>query len=128
MRPFKSLIIIFTITLVALFYVHTQVELVKLSYALNYKEKMLKEMLDRRGSLEYNIDNLENPARLEGILISRNIEVSFPKKGQVFRVAKASQKAKRTQALRTASIERKSFAFGFLEFFGLRAEAQARER
>ena len=68
MRPFKSLIMISFLTLVALIYVHQQVELLKLSYAIDYKEKKLKDILDRKEVLGYNISNLEDPSRLEGIL------------------------------------------------------------
>ena len=56
------------ITLVALVYVHQQIELIKLSYAIECKEKKLKEILDHNEGLGYNIENLEDPARLEQIL------------------------------------------------------------
>ena len=55
MRLFKSIIPISFVTALALLYVHQQVELVKLSYAIEYKEKKVKDMLDRKGGLGYNI-------------------------------------------------------------------------
>lgn len=128
MRPFKTLIMISFLTLVALVYVHQQVELVKLSYAIDYKEKKLKDILDRKESLGYNIANLEDPSRLENILLAKKIDISFPKKGQVFKVAKTDTRVKRKESFRQASVEGRGGAFGILEFFGLRAEAQARER
>jgi hypothetical protein len=128
MRPFKSLIMISFLTLVALIYVHQQVELLKLSYAIDYKEKKLKDILDRREVLGYNISNLEDPSRLEGILLAKKIDISFPKKGQVFKVAKADTRVRRKESFKAASVERKGGAFGIFEFLGLKAEAQARER
>jgi hypothetical protein len=128
MRPFRGLIIISTVTLIALVYVHQQVELVKLSYSIDYKEKVLKDVLDRKESLEYNIANLEDPTRLESILLAKNIDISFPKKDHVFKVAKIITRVKRSTALKTMAVENKGLGTGILEFLGLRAEAQAKER
>jgi len=128
MRPIKSLIMISSLTLVALIYVHLQVELVKLSYAIDYKEKRFKDILDRKEALGYNIANLEDPSRLEGVLLAKKIDISFPKKGQVFKVAKADSRVKRKESFRAATVEKKGGAFGILEFLGLKAEAQAKER
>lgn len=128
MRPFKTLIMISFMTLVALFYVHQQVELVKLSYAIDKKERALKDILDRKEALGYNISNLEDPSRLEGILLAKKIDISFPKRGQVFKVVKKDIRSIRKESFRKAAVESKGGAFGLLEFLGFKAEAQARER
>jgi hypothetical protein len=116
-----------TVTLVALIYVHQQVELVKLSYVLDSKGKKLKDMLDRKESLGYNIANLEDPTRLEKILLAKKIDISFPKRANVVKVASASKRMRLKESFRTAAIERKGNISGILEFFGFRAEAHARE-
>ena len=129
MRLFKSLLSVTAVTLIALVYVHQQVELVRLSYALNDKEKKLERMLDRKDSLVYNIKGLENPSRLEKVLLSRNIDIAFPKRGQVVSVARAASDVKAGESLRAgAAIERKAGISRIFEFLGLRAEAQAGER
>lgn len=128
MRPIKSLVMISSLTVVALFYVHQQVELVKLSYGIDYKEKVLKDILDRKEALGYNIANLEDPSRLENILLAKKIDISFPKKSQVFKVSKVDARSKRRESFRAATVERKGGGFGILEFLGLKAEAEARER
>lgn len=115
------------ITATALAYVHQQTELVKLSYSIECREKKLRQMLDRKESLSYNIDNLEDPSRLERILLARNISVSFPKKGHVFSMAQTKD-LRDGQAHHTAAIENKISFSGIFEFLGLRAEAQAKER
>ena len=117
-----------SLTLVALIYVHLQVELVKLSYSIDYKEKKCKTILDRKESLGYNIANLEDPSRLESILLAKKIDISFPKRGQVFKVSKVDSKVKRKESFRAVTVEKKSGGFGILEFLGFKAEAQARER
>jgi hypothetical protein len=128
MRPIKSLVMISSLTLVALIYVHLQVELVKLSYAIDYKEKKCKDILDRKEALGYNIANLEDPSRLESILLAKKIDISLPKRGQVFKVSKVDSRVKRKESFRTATVEKKGGGFGILEFLGFKAEAQARER
>ncbi|MDO8525508.1 MAG: hypothetical protein Q7S07_03365 [Candidatus Omnitrophota bacterium] len=127
MRLFRSIASIATVTLVALVYVHQQVELVKLSYAIEAKEKKLKVMLDHKERLNYNIDNLEAPSRLEKILISRNIDVAFPGKYNVVKVAKVMSGSPEGH-LRASSIDKKFNAFGIFDFLSPRAEAHARER
>ena len=86
MRASRAITVIVSATLVALLYVHQQVELVKLSYSIELKEKTLKDVLDHNEGLGYNIDNLEAPNRLEEALLARRIEVAFPKRGHVVRL------------------------------------------
>ena len=127
MRLFRSIASIAVLTLVALVYVHQQVELVKLSYSIETKEKKLKDMLDHKERLDYNINNLEDPSRLEKILMSRNIDVAFPGKYNVVKVAKAADRNSEDR-LRSSSIDKKFNVFGIADFLSPRAEAQAKER
>ena len=123
----KYIISIAAVTFAALVYVHQQIEAVKLSYAIDNKEKRLEYMLDQKCSLEYNINNLSAPSRLERTLLSRKIDLAFPKRGQIVRAANAPWNGGNSR-VRTAGIEQKINRFGILEFFGLRAEAQAKEK
>ncbi len=127
MRAFKTVTFIIFATLVALVYVHQQVELVKLSYAIGCKEKKLKEILDRNEGLGYNIENLEDPARLEQVLLSKNIDIIFPRPNNIVRSVKAKTKAAE-DGLRTIGIEKSFNLFGILEIFSPRAEAQTKDR
>jgi hypothetical protein len=127
MKVFRTVTVIALVTLTALIYVHQQVELVKLSYVIGFKEKKLKDMLDRNEGLGYNIANLEDPTRLEQVLLSKNIEISFPRQGNVVRAAKALCPADQAN-LGAIGIERPFNIFGVLEIFSPRAEAQTRDR
>ena len=127
MRLFRSIASIAVLTLVALVYVHQQVELVKLSYSIDAKEKKFKEMLDHKERLDYNINNLEDPSRLEKILMSKNIDVAFPGKYNVVKVAKVTTGSAEDR-LRSSSIDKKFNVFGIADFLSPRAEAQAKER
>lgn len=128
MRPFKYLIYIGIITLGALFYVHQRVELVKLSYEIDCKEKLLKTIIDRREILRYNVSNLESPSRLEKVLLSRNINVSLPKRAQIIRLARAPSYIDNGKLLGVSGLEERAGIFRFFDFLGGRAEAHAREK
>ncbi len=128
MKLFKMVSSISVITLIALLYVHQQVELVKLSYAIEYKEKSLKDILDRRDMLGYNIDNLEAPSRLERVLISRNIDMAFPRKGNVVKIAKYEPKNAARRHAGAVSSGNRTYLAGLFDFMGLRSEAQANEK
>ncbi len=125
MRLFKTVMFIAFVTVVALVYVHQQVELVKASYVIGCKEKQLKDMLDRNDGLGYNIENLEDPARLEQILLSKNIDIVMPRPNNIVLAAKTKVAEDR---LRASSIEKPFNLFGVLEIFSPRAEAQTKDR
>jgi hypothetical protein len=123
MRALKVTIMIVSATLVALLYVHQQVELVKLSYSIELKEKTLKDVLDHNEGLGYNIDNLEAPNRLEEALLAKKIEVAFPKRGHVVRLAslKYNGRENHPYILRAS---KKHDIFAFFDFLTPKAEAQ----
>ncbi|MCX5666671.1 MAG: hypothetical protein NT036_06545 [Candidatus Omnitrophica bacterium] len=127
MRLFKYIILLAIITLTALVYVHQQVELVKLSYEIDCKEKKLKELLDRKGILRYNISNLESPSRLEKVLLDRKVSVSYPKKGQVIRLARNPSYIP-SGSLRVSGLGERAGIFKLFDFLGGGPEAQAREK
>jgi len=127
MRLFKSIASIMVATLVALVYVHQQVELVKLSYSIETKEKNLKVLLDRKDRLDYTINNLEDPSRLEKILMAKNIDVAFPGRYNVVKVAKLTSGSPE-ERLRSSGVDRKFNILGIADFLSPRAEAQAKER
>jgi cell division protein FtsL len=127
MRLFRSMASIAVVTLVALVYVHQQVELVKLSYSIETKEKKLKVLLDRKERLDYNINDLESPSRLERILVAKNIDVGFPGRYNVVKVAKLTP-GTIEERLRSSGIDRRFNILGFTDFLSPRAEAQVRER
>jgi cell division protein FtsL len=127
MRAFRTVSFIIFVTLVALIYVHQQVELVKLSYSIGCKEKKLKEILDRNEGLGYNIENLEDPARLEQVLLAKNLDMKLPRPTNIVSAARLN-KARAEDNLRSSGLDRKLNIFGVFEIFSPRAEAQTRDR
>ena len=128
MKLFRYVASMMIFTVAALVYVHQQIELVKLGYAIDCKEKVFKEMLDRRDILRYNISNLESPSRLENALISKKVVVSYPKNGQVVILSKAASYTMGLPVLGISALEERTPIFRFFDFLTGRAEAHAREK
>jgi hypothetical protein len=126
MRAFRVTIMIASVTLVSLLYVRQQIELVKLSYSIQVKEKALKDILDHNEGLGYNIDNLEAPNRLEEALLANRIEVAFPKRGHVVRLASSKRGGvdRRPYIFR---VSKKFDIFAFFDFLTPKAEAQVNQ-
>lgn len=124
MRALRTTMMIVSATLVALLYVHQQVELVKLSYSIELKEKTLKDVLDHNEGLGYNIDNLESPNRLEEALLAKKIEVAFPKRGHVVRLAGSKRYSAKARRPYTLKVAKKRDIFEFFDFLIPKAEAQ----
>ncbi|MCX5680574.1 MAG: hypothetical protein NTZ95_08065 [Candidatus Omnitrophica bacterium] len=128
MRLVKSILPIMIFTVASLMYVHQQVELVKLSYNIEKKEKKLNEVLDRREQLSYNIKNLEAPSRLESALLAKNIDITFPRKGNVIQMARPYVVNQRGLSdVRSTGLEKRFNIFGFLDFLTPKAEAHQAE-
>ena len=116
------------LTLAALVYVHQQIELVKLGYEIDCKEKRVKEMLDRREITRYNISNLESPSRLENALLSKKVLVMYPKQGQIIMLANAPSYSKGVSLLNISDFAERVPLFRLFDFLAGRAEAHAREK
>lgn len=127
MRALRATTVVVSATLVALLYVHQQVELVKLSYSIELKEKTLKDVLDHNEGLGYNIDNLEAPNRLEEALLAKKIEVAFPKRGHVVRLA-SSKHSGRDHRPYTLKAAKRHDIFAFFDFLTPKAEAQVNKQ
>ncbi len=64
-------------------YVSQQTSLVRLSYDIKAKEKSYSELLDRNKILLYNVKQLESPARLEKVLLAKNMKFEVPSRERV---------------------------------------------
>ena len=128
LRISKACLSITAATFIALVYVHQQVEVVKLSYAIDNKERKAEDMLDRKRALEYNINGLAAPTRLEKALYSQRIDIAFPKRSQVVMAHPKAEHRPKNVSMKETAIEREAAKFSILDIFGLMVEAQAREK
>ncbi len=76
MNVSRFLLLAILVTTLALGYVHQQVELLRINYAINYNKGDLLVLLDQNSTLMYNVTSLQSPLYLEKRLIGRE-EVSW---------------------------------------------------
>ena len=127
MRIFRRLFLLCVITIAALIYVHQNIELIKLSYAIDSKEKRLSVLLDQKEKLIYNLNNITSPSQLERVLVTKHVDVEYPHKEQVIRVA--MRRAVNSHGpVQYASVSRTSVVNTMLDFIGMGPEAHAKER
>jgi len=77
---------ILTLTIVTLFslaYTWQQIEIIKLAYQENHKNKIYKELLDINHSLRYNLISLKSSSHLGGRLLVDDKKFEIPRKTQV---------------------------------------------
>jgi hypothetical protein len=128
MRLLRYIISVAILTTAAIMYVHEQIELVKLGYEIDCKDRKIKEMLDQRDILMYNISNLESPSRLESALMSKKVAVSYPKRAHVILLSKTPVYTGSLPVLNVSGLDERMPIFRFFDFLVGRAEAHAREK
>jgi hypothetical protein len=74
----KFLLVAILVTSVALGYVHQQVELLRINYAINHNEDDLAVLLDQNSTLRYNVSSLQSPLYLEEALSAQEVNLEIP--------------------------------------------------
>ena len=83
---FKTITLILVFTVVAVTYVHQQVEIFKTSLIINKNRTEVSFLLDQYRSLVYNLSRLESPDRIEKALFANEITLCMPKTDNIRRV------------------------------------------
>jgi len=121
MRLNRFFIFLLIITVVSLLYVQVQVEIVKLAYEGRVKESRLKDLLDDRGLLVYNINKLESVNNLGQTVLCSQQDLQFTDKNQI-----ASLKLPARLNINLANSSRSTNFFANL--FSLKSQAEAIEK
>jgi len=114
MKIYKFSVCLILVTLLALLYVHQQVQLVKVSYGIEFNERKITTLLDQNKALMYNIAKLKSPAGLQKKLLASKKEFSIPQQWKVVEIA--VPKANKDQLI-TANAKTQT-PFGFLKQIG----------
>lgn len=89
MKRFIAITIL--MTLFGLFYVHLEVEAVRIGYRIRKQDETKTLFLDRARALKYNIARLSAPSVLEKKLLAQKIELSAPKSWQTLSTQNRNQ-------------------------------------
>ena len=86
MRVHKFSICLISATLLALLYVHQQIQLVKISYEIESNEKEIVTLLDQHKTLMYNNTKLKSPVDLERNFLADKEEFGISQQWKVVEV------------------------------------------
>ena len=78
-------------TVLCLFYVFQQTEIVKLAYRITSTENILESALDKKTSLEYTLSSLESPLSLDKNLFLQNNGFEMAGKYRLVKVDKVDK-------------------------------------
>jgi hypothetical protein len=122
MRLNKFFTFLLLITVIGLLYVQMQVEIVKLAYEGRAKEFRLKELLDTRSLLVYNINNLESVNNLGQKFLCSQRDLQFAHETQI-----ASLKLASSPSINLAKSKKKNTGL-LANLFSLKSQAEATEK
>jgi hypothetical protein len=120
MRLTKILVILFSITLIALIYIFQQTEIFQLAYAASKQEMRLKELLDKNNLLRYNINTISSLSYLESSLLSK-ADFQLPAQAQMVKL-QTPPKERITVARAGAKGRKRNLVFNF---FNIVPQAEA---
>ncbi|MCM8781996.1 MAG: hypothetical protein NC828_02970 [Candidatus Omnitrophica bacterium] len=86
MKIYKFSLYLIVSTVLALLYVHQQVQLLQISYVIESKERQVTTLLDQNKSLMYNISRLKSPVFLEKEFLTSKKEFNIPQQWNVIEV------------------------------------------
>lgn len=119
MKIYRFSVFLIFVTLVALLYVHQQVQLLDISYRINSKEREIARLLDQNRILVYNATRLKSSVYLDKKFLSEK-DYLIP---QQWQVVKVERQKKAQQPVVTARLEKRPSRI--LKIFGRPREAMA---
>ena len=111
------------ITLCALFYVHQNIEILKVGYSINTNQKTLSYSLDQHRRLVYNLGKLKSPFALAKRLYAEDIELTETDTDCIYY---ASTKGINTKSYRFLGNNKTRIIDRILDIFTEKAEARSR--
>jgi len=123
MRLPKFLTVVILVTLIALIYVQLQVEIYEYAYKGKKRELALKELLDRKSHVLYNINNMESVQYLGARLLTQD-NLQFVGSDQMVKLAIPVQLV---ENINPAIVRTESKKTSFLaSLFTLKSQAEAK--
>lgn len=115
-----SIFLIF-ITVLALLYVHQQVQILKIGYSIEVSEREFSSLLDQNRALVYNIARLKSPVHLEERFLADKKDFRISKLSQTVEIVTETPADKEVVIAKT-----QKRPVGILRIFGRPREAMAK--
>jgi hypothetical protein len=127
MRLDKFFKIMGALTILALTYIHLQMQIIDLAYAGNKKEQRIKKLIVINGSTTYKILMLKSANHLGDTILEDGSDMQFADTDDVVRIVASPEFfAEKRSVDQSQLVNRASSFLNFLSF-GLEAEAQSAE-
>ena len=110
----KTLLMTSVISVFLLLYVHEQISLFRLSYAIDRKSKIQAQRGEQYRHLKFEVDRLKAPRRLEEKLKELDLDLTLPKEIRIMRVPKTVE----VKIPAMPKTELQPFSEGLMNFLG----------
>lgn len=116
-------------TLLALIYIHLQMQIFGLAYEGHLKEQHIKALVEKNGHTFYTISKLKSSKHLGEVLLARNTDMQFAGPTDIVPIAASGEFTPdhRRPELAQLKPERKPSLLSSLFSFGAQAEARTQE-
>ncbi len=99
MKLVKFIHAVVVVVLVLLVYVRQRVELLKVGYEVRSKEVAYLDLLDQNRILDYNVNTLSSPSKLERFLKATNKKYRIASRREILQLNREPQEAPSVRAL-----------------------------
>ncbi len=123
MRLSKSLAAMVIVTVMALIYIHLQVQIYDLAYRGSAQESQISQLMDDRDDIHYDITVLKSANHLGGTLLSGDSDLRFLDRDDIIEVH--VPRSPRAIDMASLSSQRKERSF-LARLFSLKSKAEAK--
>ena len=127
MRLSKFLKMMAVLTILALTYIHLQMQIIDLAYAGNKKEQKIKKLIEVNGSTTYKILMLKSANHLGDTVLGDGSDMQFADTADVIQIITPGDLMAEEQGTEQPQLAKKANSFFSLLSFGLEAEAKLAE-
>ena len=115
------------VTIVALSYIHMQMQIIDLAYQGNQKEQQIKKLTEENGNMTYRILMLKSANHLGVALLNEDSDMQFADTNDVIQIAASDKSLKENHLGSEPKLAKKTNPFLNILSFGNEAEAKTAE-
>ena len=114
-------------TIVALAYIHMQMQIIDLAYQGNQKEHQIKKLIEENGNATYKILMLKSANHLGVVLLNEDSDMQFADTNDVIQIAASEKFLMENHLGSKPKLAKRTNPFLNILSFGIEAEAKTAE-
>lgn len=123
----KFLKVITMVTILALAYIHMQMQMIDLAYQGNNRERKIAKLIEENGSVTYKILMLKSANNLGDVMLQNESDMQFADAGDVVRIAASGEFFVDDQTGGATQLAQRTHPILNLLSFGVEAQAKTAE-